>query len=94
MRRRRAWSRGAGSSVIVLFVEGRVIIEGAMDLGRLVGVEICGIDVGVVERTGRCVNAVVSICDGRVDGLVGIYTGVVGSEMSHISVLSTGSSVR
>jgi hypothetical protein len=43
-----------------------------MDLGWLVWAVICGVDVGVVERTGRCGDAVVSMSAGRVDGLVGM----------------------
>ena len=79
---------------MVLVVEGRVMMDGVMDFGGLIGVEIRGIDVGVVERAGWRANVVVSICDGRVDDFVGIKTGVVGSEISLMSVLSTGLSVR
>ena len=72
IKRRRACRSGAGMSVMVFVVEGRVMMEGAMDLGGFVGVEICGIDVGVVERTGRCVIVVVSTSAGRVDDFVGM----------------------
>jgi hypothetical protein len=72
-------------------VEGLVTIEGAMDFGGLVGVRTCGTDVGVVERTGRCEIAV-SIKIGLDDDLVGIYTGVTGSEL--VSVLSVWLRVR
>lgn len=60
---------------MVLLVEGRVMMDGAMDLGGFLGVEICGIEVGVVERTGRCVTIVVTVVSaigaGCFDGLVG-----------------------
>lgn len=49
-----------------------MMMEGATDLGGFVGVEICGIEVGVVERVGRCAVAVVSISVGCVDDLVGM----------------------
>lgn len=37
---------------MVVVIEGRLTMEGAMDLGGLVGVDTRGVDVGVVERTG------------------------------------------
>jgi hypothetical protein len=49
-----------------------MIIEGAMDLGGFVGVEICGVEVGVVERVRRCCAVVVFISVGRIAMLVGI----------------------
>jgi len=50
-------------------VPGRVTIEGVTDLGWLGWAVICGVDVGVVERTG---DAVVFISAGRVDDFVGM----------------------
>lgn len=72
---------------MVVVAQGRVMIEGATDLGIFEGVDICGIDVGVAERTGPCGTTVVSACVGRADDLVGMYTGVVGSEISMLSAL-------
>jgi hypothetical protein len=37
---------------MVPVVEGRAMMEGAMDLAGFIGVEIWGMDVGVVERVG------------------------------------------
>lgn len=48
------------------------MIEGAIDLAKFTGVEIWGVDVGVVERVGRSCGPVTSISLGRVDVLVGI----------------------
>ena len=38
-----------------------MIIEGAIERGRFVGVRTCGSEVGVVEKTGRCDDIVFSI---------------------------------
>lgn len=57
---------------MVPVVKVRATIEGAIDLAGFEGVEIWGIDVGVVERVGRCCAPVTSISFGRVDVLVGM----------------------
>lgn len=57
---------------MVVVVLERVTMEGAMDLGGLTRDEMWGIDVGVVERTGRCCDEDDVVFSGRGVGLVGI----------------------
>ena len=57
---------------MVFVVEGRVMIDGAIDRGGLRGMDICGIDVGVVDSTGRCETVGTSISVELINGFVRI----------------------